>query len=46
LKESVNCEAKNAAIAGCIVGIFKPEYAFLAGLFAKWYVGLFLRCEP
>ena len=45
LKSSVNCEAANAAIAGCIVGIFRPELSIVAGLLAKKYVGLFIRCD-
>ncbi|MEL1263637.1 RHS repeat-associated core domain-containing protein [Pseudoxanthomonas putridarboris] len=45
LRNSMNCEAKNAAVAGCLVGIFRPELSFVAGWFAKKYVGLLWPCD-
>ncbi|NUO75085.1 MAG: RHS repeat protein [Lysobacter sp.] len=44
LKQSVNCQAKNAAVAGCIVGMLRPELGFVAGWFADKYVGWLWPC--
>ena len=45
ISESVNCEAKNAAIAGCIVGVFRPEMGFISGWYAHKYTGLLWPCR-
>ncbi|MCB1634299.1 MAG: RHS repeat-associated core domain-containing protein [Xanthomonadales bacterium] len=45
LKSSINCEAKNAAVGGCIVGVLRPELAFLAGWFARKYAGWLWPCD-
>jgi len=40
------CEARVAMLGGCIVGAVRPELAPIAGMFAKWYLGLFNLCTP
>lgn len=45
ISESVNCEAKNAAIAGCIVGVFRPEMGFISGWYAHKHTGLLWPCR-